>query len=93
MNKNTFLFLSALFYFNNKSKKFSEIFFSFENDWVVEDIVLRGDYVFAKDPVKYKYIFTRVTTNSLTNLNFVVRFFVIISNAKQNNLHIKVVHI
>lgn len=65
MNKNTFLFLSALFYFNNKSKKFSEIFFSFENDWVVEDIVLRGDYVFAKDPVKYKYIFTRVTTNSL----------------------------
>lgn len=60
-----FIFLSALFYFNNKSKKFSEIFFSFEDGWSVEDILLRGDYVFAKDPVKYKYIFTRVTTNSL----------------------------
>ena len=65
MNKNMFIFLSALFYFNNKSKKFSEIFFSFEDECSVEDILLRGDYVFVKGPVKSKYIFTRVTTNSL----------------------------
>ena len=65
MNKNMFIFLSALFYFNNKSKMFSEIFFSFEDECSVEDILLRGDYVFAKGPTKYKYIFTRVTTNSL----------------------------
>jgi len=55
MNKNMFIFLSALFYFNNKSKKFSEIFFSFEDECSVEDILLRGDYVFVKGPVKYKY--------------------------------------
>lgn len=65
MNKNMFIFLSALFYFNNKSKKFSEILFNFEDECSVEDILLRGDYVFAKGPVKYKYIFTRVQTNSL----------------------------
>ena len=65
MNKNMFIFLSALFYFNNKSKKFSEIFFSFEDECSVEDILLRGDHVFANGPVKSKYIFTRVTTNSL----------------------------